>query len=165
MGGDGGRGVESLQVLLSSLRVVAQKLQSALVPIRPWADPSQQKGPRCAGRCGAVKALEGLGASTARKVLLRAMLPVVSPETASHPRLSLRLQPRSPRALPVRARRAMRVVSSEGCNEPRLPLDQLVTLTVEDTSGRMLLLLPVAPYSRQKEFESWLHRKRRCSVR
>jgi hypothetical protein len=38
----GGRGVESLQVLLSSLRVVAQKVQMTLVRIRPWADPGQE---------------------------------------------------------------------------------------------------------------------------
>jgi hypothetical protein len=33
--------LESLQVLLYSLRVVAQKVQMTLVWIRPWADPSR----------------------------------------------------------------------------------------------------------------------------
>ena len=55
--------LESLQVLLSSLRVVAQKVQKALERIRTWADPLRlvdKKGPRCAGRCVGVQASEGL---------------------------------------------------------------------------------------------------------
>jgi hypothetical protein len=55
--------LESLQVLLSSLRVVAQKVQRALERIRPWADPSRasrQKGTTMCSRCVRVRASEGL---------------------------------------------------------------------------------------------------------
>jgi hypothetical protein len=57
-GGDEGVVLESLQVLLSSLRVVAQKVEMALDQIRRGL--VDKKGPRCAGRCVAVRASEGL---------------------------------------------------------------------------------------------------------
>lgn len=60
----GGRGVESLQVLLSSLRVVAQKVQKALGRIGRWADPSQalvnKREHDVQGRCADVQAPGGL---------------------------------------------------------------------------------------------------------